>query len=150
MPAPLPRPVRAGAWAGCSTKEPDYDVNCRSAASRRTDGFSMTHTIEISLKIPSLRIRREGKDALDTIVNTDVRFTKHVQLDVVPKPGDVLSMTVGPAGSFQCNVIRTDWRDDKDMFVTACQYARRSMVEADYQALVDDPAWQMRDLLPGV
>ena len=109
----------------------------------------MTHTIEISLKIPSLRIRDEAKDALDTIVNTDVRFAKRVQLDVVPKPGDVLSMTVGPSGSFQCTVTRTDWRDDKNMFVTACQYAKRSMLKADYQALVDDEAWQMRDLLPG-
>jgi hypothetical protein len=109
----------------------------------------MTHTVEISLKIPSLRIRTEGKDALDTIVNTDVRFTKHVQVEAVPKPGDVLRMTVGAAGSFQCTVTRTDWRDDKNMFVTACQYAKRSMLAADYQALVDDEAWQMRDLLPG-
>ena len=109
----------------------------------------MRHTIEISLKIPSLRVRHEGKDALDTIVNTEVRFAKHVQLDVVPKPGDVLSMTVGPSGSFQCTVMRTDWRDDKNMFVTACQYAKRSMLKEDYQALVDDEAWQMRDLLPG-
>ena len=109
----------------------------------------MTHTIEISLKIPSLRVRREGKDGLDTIVNSDVRFTKHVQLDGVPKPGEVLTMTVGPAGTFQCSVVRSDWRDDRNMFVTACQYSKRSMLEADYQALVDDPDWQMRGLLPG-
>ncbi len=109
----------------------------------------MTHTIEVTLKIPSLRIRREGKDALETIVNTDVRFTKHVQIEGVPKPGDVLSMTVGTAGTFQCNVLRSHWDDDKNMFVTACQYAKRSMLEVDYQALVEDPAWQMRGLLPG-
>ena len=109
----------------------------------------MTHTLEISLKIPSLRVRREGKDALETIVNSDVRFAKHVQIEGVPKPGDVLTMTVGTDGSFQCNVMRSDWHDDRSMFITSCQYSKRSMLEADYQALVDDPAWQMRGLLPG-
>jgi hypothetical protein len=35
------------------------------------------------------------------------------------------------------------------MFITSCQYGKRSILESDYQALVDDPAWQMRGLLPG-
>jgi hypothetical protein len=109
----------------------------------------MTHTLEISLKIPSLRVRREGKIDPETIVNSDVRFIKHVQLEGVPKSGDVLTMTVGQAGSFLCNVVRSDWHDDRNMFITACQYAKRSILESDYQALVDDPAWQMRGLLPG-
>lgn len=107
----------------------------------------MTHTLEISLRIPSLRVRREGKDAPDTIANNDVRFIRRVELPAVPKPGDVLTMTVGPGGTFQCEVIRTDWHDGKNMFVAACRYSRRSIPEPEYQALMDDPHWEMRALL---
>lgn len=108
----------------------------------------MTHTLEISLRIPSLRVRgREGKEGGETIANSDVRFIKHVELDKVPKAGDVLTMVVGSGGSFQCEVVRSDWHDDKNMFVTACRYSKRSISEAEYQALLDAPDWQMRPLL---
>ena len=107
----------------------------------------MTHTLEISLRIPSLRVRREGKDAPETIANSDVRFTKRIQLDAVPKLGDVLTMTVGSSGTFQCEVIRSDWHNEKNMFVAACRYSKRSILEADYQALIDATDWQVRNLL---
>ena len=107
----------------------------------------MTHTLEISLRIPSLRVRREGKEDPETIANSDVRFTKHIQLDAVPKPGEVLTMTVGSSGTFQCEVVRTDWHHEKNMFVAACRYSKRSILEAEYQALMDASDWQVRDLL---
>ena len=108
----------------------------------------MMHTLEISLRIPSLRVRgREGREGPETIANSDVRFFKQVELDKVPKPGDVLTMVVGSGGSFECEVIRSDWHDEKNMFVTACRYSKRSISEADYQALLDASDWQMRTLL---
>lgn len=107
----------------------------------------MTHTLEISLRIPSLRVVREGKHEPETIVNTDVRFTKQIELEAVPKPGDVLTMTVGSGRSFECEVTRSDWHEDKNMFVVACRYSRRSISEAEYQALVDAADWQMKGLL---
>jgi hypothetical protein len=108
----------------------------------------MTHTLEISLRIPSLRVRgREGKEGPETIANSDVRFFKQVELDKIPKPGDVLTMVVGSGGSFQCEVIRSDWHHEKNMFVTACRYSKRSISEAEYQALLDASDWQMRTLL---
>ena len=95
----------------------------------------MTHTLEISLRIPSLRVRgREGKEEPETIANGDVRFFKQVELDKIPKPGDVLTMVVGSGGSFQCEVVRSDWHHEKNMFVTACRYSKRSISEAEYQA----------------
>ena len=103
--------------------------------------------LEISLRIPSLRVRREGKDSPETIANNDVRFIKRVELESVPKPGDVLTMMVGSSGSFQCEVVRSDWHPDKNMFVTACRYSKRSISEAEYQALLDASDWQMRTLL---
>jgi len=107
----------------------------------------MTHTLEISLRIPSLRVTREGKQEQETITNSDVRFTKHVELEAVPKPGDVLTMTVGSGRTFQCEVVRSDWHHDKNMFVTACRYSKRSISEAEYQALIDASEWQVRSLL---
>ena len=107
----------------------------------------MTHTVEISLRIPSLRARREGADTPGTIANNDVRFIKHVELEAIPKQGDVLNMTVASAGTFQCEVVRSDWHHDKNMFVMACRYSKRSITEAEYRALMDAPDWQVRAIL---
>ena len=102
---------------------------------------------EISLRIPSLRVRREGKDSPETISNSDVRFVKRIELERVPKSGDLLTMTIGSEASFQCEVVRSNWHDDKNMFVTACRYSKRSISEAEYQALLNASDWQLRDLL---
>jgi hypothetical protein len=107
----------------------------------------MGQTVELRLRIPSLRIRREGKDLPDTIANSDVRFSKHVELETVPKPGDVLAMTAGAGGTFDCEVVRTDWHEQKNMFVVACRYAKRSISPADYQTLLNAPDWQAGTLL---
>ena len=107
----------------------------------------MTHTVEISLRIPSLRVRREGKDAPETISNSDVRFGKQVELEAIPKPGDTLTMTVSSGGTFQCDVVRSDWHHDRNMFVIACRYSNRSISPADYQALMNASDWHVRALL---
>ena len=107
----------------------------------------MTQTVEISLRIPSLRFRREGKEAPETIANSDVRFGKQVELKAIPKPGDTLTMTVNSGGTFECDVVRSDWQHDKNMFVISCRYSKRSISPAEYQALVGASDWQMRPLL---
>ena len=103
--------------------------------------------LEISLRIPSLRVRRAGKDSPETITNSEVRFIKLVELERVPKAGDVLTMTIGSEASFQCEVVRSDWHHDKNMFVTACRYSKRSISEAEYQALINASDWHVRPLL---
>jgi hypothetical protein len=107
----------------------------------------MAQTVEISLRIPSLRVHREGKDAPETIANSDVRFGKQVELEAIPKPGDILTMTVGSGGTFECDVVRGDWQTDKNMFVISCRYAKRSISPAEYQALMNCSDWQVRALL---
>ena len=106
----------------------------------------MIHTIEISLKIPSLRVRREGQEP-ETIVNSDFRFTRLVELPGVPKSGDVLTLAVDSTGSLECEVVSSIWHDAKNMFVTACKYSKRSITEADYRALMNAPDWQVRALM---
>jgi hypothetical protein len=107
----------------------------------------MAQTVEISLRVPSLRVRREGKEALETIANNDVRFSKHVTLDSIPKPGAILTMAVDSGGTFECEVVRSDWHHDKNLFVVACRYSKRSISPAEYQALIDSSDWQIRALL---
>jgi hypothetical protein len=107
----------------------------------------MAQTVEISLRIPSLRVRREGKEAMETIANSDVRFTKRAELETIPKPGDVLAMTISSGGAFECDVVRSDWDQGKNMFVVACRYSKRSITPAEYQALMDASDWQVRALL---
>ena len=107
----------------------------------------MAQTVEISLRIPSLRVRRDGKDEPETIANSDVRFSKQVEMEAVPKAGEMLSMVVGSGDTFECEVVRSDWHDEKNMFVVACRYAKRSISPADYQALMNSSDWQMRALL---
>ena len=107
----------------------------------------MSQTVEISLRIPSLRVRREGKEGLETIDNSDVRFTKHIEVESIPKPGTVLAMTVSNGNSFQCEVVRSDWHHDKNMLVVACKYAKRSVTPTEYQAFMESSDWHVRPLL---
>ena len=107
----------------------------------------MPQIVEISLKIPSLRVLREGKDAPETISNADIRFSKRIELESIPKAGAVLTMGVGSGGSFECEVVRTEWIDDKNAFVIACRYAKRSISPTDYQALLDASDWELKPLI---
>lgn len=107
----------------------------------------MPQTVEISLRIPSLRVRREGKEDPETIANNDVRFSKQVVLDSIPKPGAVINMAVSSGGTFDCEVVRSEWHDAKNMFVIACRYAKRSISPAEYRELMDSSDWLMKPLL---
>jgi len=84
---------------------------------------------------------------METIANNDIRFSKHVDLEAIPKPGEVLTMEVGVGRTFECEVVRSDWHQDKNMFVVACRYAKRSVSPAEYQALMDASDWQVSALL---
>jgi len=107
----------------------------------------MEQTVEISLRVPSLRVKREGKDAPETISNSDVRFIKHIEVASIPKAGTILTMEIASHGSFESVVVRSDWHESKNLFVIACQFKNRSIAPADYQALLDAPDWQLRPLI---
>jgi hypothetical protein len=107
----------------------------------------MTQTVEINLRIPSLRVRREGNEAPETISNSDVRFGKQVELKAIPKPGDILTMTVSSGGTFECDVVRSDWQHDRNMFVISCRYSKRSISPAEYHAFMGASDWQVKALL---
>jgi len=107
----------------------------------------MPQTVEISLRIPSLRVRREETDTVETINNSDVRFCKRIEMDSIPKPGAVLTMASSAGENFECEVLRSDWHHDKNMFVIACRYSKRSVSAAEHAALMNSSDWQVRALI---
>ena len=107
----------------------------------------MSQTVEISLRIPSLRVRREDTDALETINNSDVRFCKHIEVQTIPKPGTTLTMEISSGETFLCEVVRSDWHHDKNLFVISCRYSKRSISAVEHQALMNSSDWQVRALM---
>src|SRR3954464_13241457 len=106
----------------------------------------MATEIEVTLRVPTLTVKTDTE--LDRrIDNSAVRFTKRIEVPALPKPGDLLSLsTDGGRATFECTVTRTDWHEEKALFVVACTYAKRSLSVDTYSALVNDSEWRMKQL----
>ena len=103
--------------------------------------------IEVNMRVPTLTVRSPS-EADKRIDNSAVRFTRRIQVPALPKPGDVLSLsTAGGSAVFDCTVTRSDWHEEKALFVVACTYAKRSLTIDTYSALVNDNEWTMKQLL---
>jgi hypothetical protein len=105
----------------------------------------MPIVVEVNLKIPSLTIRSDAKPN-QRIDNASTRFSKRITLEAVPKPGDGLPLSTRSGEPFEGTVTRTDWHDDKNLFVVSCTYGRRSITGTEYQALLTDPDWATKQL----
>jgi hypothetical protein len=102
--------------------------------------------VEISLRLPNISIReKEGREAF-TANNTEIRFKKVVDLPQFPKNGEILTLET-PAGPFLCHVVRSDWNEDRHLFVISCQYGKRSISRTDYEAFLSDPTWELKPLI---
>ena len=106
----------------------------------------MPTSVQINLRIPDVTAHTETGPK--RISNRDVRYWKEVAFPSLPKVGDTLELSAGTA-VFQATVKRVDWQDDKDCFVVACQYAKRSMAADEYDRLKADLEWTMKPLLIG-
>src|SRR6266403_5820907 len=77
--------------------------------------------VEVNLKIPSLTIRSVGKPD-QKIDNGAVRFSKRIAVDSVPKPRDWLSLSTQFGDPFECTVTRSDWNEEKNLFIVSSAY----------------------------
>jgi hypothetical protein len=102
--------------------------------------------VEINLRIPRLTIK--SSSAPDKVIdNSVVRFTRLTQVPAIPKPGESLQLPARVDGeAIDCLVTRSDWSEDKEMFVVSCNYAKKSIAAADYEALVKDADWTQKPL----
>ena len=99
------------------------------------------------MRIPSLSVRSatEGDTRID---NAAVRFTRLTTVPAIPKPGDSLVLSTNKGDTtFACTVTRSDWHEEKELFVVSCSYAKRSVSIDMYSALVNDADWTMKPLL---
>ena len=102
----------------------------------------------INLRIPSLMINSADDGGPKRIDNSGVRFLKAVELPAVPSPGAVLDMTaLEVSAPFSCRVRQANWDEHENRFVVACSYAKPSIREADYRALLSSSDWISKSLL---
>jgi hypothetical protein len=103
--------------------------------------------VEINLRIPRLTIR--SASAPDKVIdNSVVRFTRLAQVPAIPKAGEPLQLAARVEGdAIDCVVTRADWSEDKELFIVSCNYSKKSIAAADYEALVNDADWTMKPLI---
>lgn len=75
-----------------------------------------------------------------------VRFKKMLAVPSVPKPNDMLTLT-SSGRSFEAKVVRSDWSEDRGLFIVACQYSNRSISAEEYGGIAQDPEWEMKPLI---
>jgi len=49
--------------------------------------------------------------------------------------------------ALEAEVNKADWSESKERFIVYCRYSKRSIPLDEYNALIDDPDWEMRPLL---
>jgi hypothetical protein len=105
----------------------------------------MPIAVEVNLKIPSLTVHTPGADK-QRIDNASVRFIKRITVEAIPKPGESLPLSTRFGEPFECTVTRSDWNEEKSLFVVSCAFARRSITDAEYNALLTDLDWTTKQL----
>ena len=90
--------------------------------------------VEVNMKIPRVTIRAQGQ-ADKIIDNSTVRFTTLIKVPAIPKQGTPLQLATRDGGGFESTVTRSDWSEEKSLFIVSCSYAKRSMSADEYNAL---------------
>ena len=102
--------------------------------------------VEVNLRIPRMKVPSLDEKGYP-IDNSMIRFTKMITVPAIPKPGAMLQLTRSDGGTFDCEVTRADWNDDRSLFILACKYSKRSISAEECAALLSDSEWQMKPLL---
>jgi hypothetical protein len=101
--------------------------------------------VEVNLRIPSLMIRQPGKPD-QRLDNSSVRFAKRIIVEAIPKAGEWLQLSTRAGEPFECTVTRSDWSEEKNLFVVSCTFSRRSISPDEHNALLSDPDWATKQL----
>jgi hypothetical protein len=104
----------------------------------------MPLTVEINLRIPSLSVETDaGKKKIS---HDNVRYLKVLELPALPKPDETLTLTTANGVMLPCIVKRTDWEEERQMFVVSCRYGQTRLTDHVYVSLVNDTTWTKREL----
>jgi len=91
-------------------------------------------------------MKAAGTEEAKVIDNSAIRFSKCVELQTIPKQGDVLEMSAGRS-AFPCEVLQVNWHESKNTFVVACKYGRSRMLPEDYFEISGASEWTSKPLL---
>jgi len=107
----------------------------------------MAIEVEVSLKIPRVTVpaieRHQDPRIID---NSAIRFTKLIHVASIPKAGVSLQLTTRSGQPFDCSVTRAEWHEGNERFTLSCSYAKRSMTAEEYDALIHDADWHIKQL----
>lgn len=104
----------------------------------------MSHLVEVSLRLPA---RPKLKSPAFPYGVADVRFTKQVELEALPKVGESFDMSAGSL-TVPCKVLQRNWDEHKNLMVLACEYGGGSRISnEDYLTILEAPDWTPRTLL---
>ena len=104
----------------------------------------MSHLVEVSLRLPA---RPKLKAPAFPFGVSDVRFTKQVELETLPKVGESFDMSAGSL-TVPCKVLQRNWDEHKNLMVLACEYGGSSRISnEDYLTILEAPDWTPRTLL---
>lgn len=106
----------------------------------------MSIEVEVNLRIPRISVPVLDEKGYP-IDNGSVRFLRLIKVPSIPKPGALLQLTMRSGKTFECEVTRADWHEERALFVVSCKYANRSIPADDCAVLFHDPDWQVKPLL---
>jgi len=106
----------------------------------------MSIDVEVNLAIPRIKNPVLGENGYP-IDNGSVRFMKLIQVVAIPKPGTMLPLTTDAGHEFSATVSRSDWNEERAIFVVSCKYSNRSIPADQCAALFSDPGWTVKPLL---
>ena len=106
----------------------------------------MSKQVEVRLRVPNMKVRALDENGYP-IDHSQFRFRKVIDLPAIPKADEMLDLTTASGRILPARVVRSDWNEDRGLFVVSAQYANRSIAVEEYRALADDPDWQMKHLL---
>ncbi len=106
----------------------------------------MAREVEVRLRVPNMKVRALDENGYP-IDHSSMRFRKMIEVLAIPKAGEMLELSTQSGRTIQARVLRSDWHEQKGMFVVACQYNNRSITAEEYGALVADPDWVLKHLL---
>jgi hypothetical protein len=106
----------------------------------------MSREVEVSLRVPNMKVRPLDENGYP-IDHALFRFKKLIQLPAIPKPDEVIELTTRSGKAFAARVVRSDWNEDRGLFIVSCQYGNRTITPEEYAALTEDPAWELKPLI---
>ena len=105
----------------------------------------MAQQVELNLRIPNMKVRTKDENGYP-IDHSTIRFRKVVEMPAIPAQGEVLPISASDR-TLHATVVRSDWSEDRGMFIVSCTYANRSITVEDHAAVIGDPEWRMTPLL---